>query len=105
MTTRKAISTTSSPGRRPFGKPAKSLPATPKVDCIFAGVASILVFNRSNSDGVTLASWLTPAKPVRKAVTKSVRGKLVGAKVGKFAFKVVFTASLNRMFRSSGKDG
>ena len=41
-TTRSATSTTSSPGRRPFGKPALSPPMTPRRFCAASGVGAML---------------------------------------------------------------
>ena len=43
------------------------------------GTAGMAVFSRSISEPTTPAGWLTPGMPVRNVVTKSVRGKLVGA--------------------------
>ncbi len=65
MTTRSAMSTVSSPGRRPFGKPARSPPATPKLLCMAAGVAAMPVLSRVISDGVT-ARHLVHARETRE---------------------------------------
>ena len=54
----------------------------PRRFCCASGVAAMLVFSRSISDAVTVACWFTPLMPVRKVVTRSVRGKLVGAVFG-----------------------
>ena len=43
------------------------------------GVAAIEVFRRSISETLTFFGLLTPSMPVRNALTRSVRGKLVGA--------------------------
>ena len=40
---------------------------------------AIDVFRRSISDATTFLGWLTPAMPFRNTVTRSVRGRLVGA--------------------------
>ena len=63
------------------------------------------MFKRSISDGVTVVCWLTPEKPVKNAVIRSLRGKFVGASVAKFVPRVVLTASLNKIFNSSGSEG
>ena len=92
-TATRAMSTTSSFGRRPFGKPAKSLacdrlavpptrstsPATPRRFWSANCTGAMAVFRRSTSEGVAVAGLLTPAIPVRNTVAKSVRGRLVGA--------------------------
>jgi len=77
MATRSSLSTTSSPGRRPLGKPALSPPSTPRLFCDPAGVGAMAVLRRSISEGTP--NLLTPVMPVRKAAIRSVRGKLVGA--------------------------
>ncbi len=46
-----------------------------------AGVAAIAVLRRIISEGVTVACWFTPAKPVRNAVTRSRRGRFAGREV------------------------
>ncbi len=77
-----AMSTTSSLGRRPFGNPAKSLPAgevfrLPTMASRFwlaNGNGAMAVFRRSISEGVTVAGLLTPVMPVRNTVARSVRG-------------------------------
>ncbi|MNN80163.1 hypothetical protein D3C81_1968730 [compost metagenome] len=79
MATRRTTSTTSSPGRRPFGKPALSPPMTPRRFCAPTLVAAMDVFRRSISDAVTVTGWFTPLMPVKKVATRSLRGKLVGA--------------------------
>ena len=63
----------------PLGKPALSPPITPNRLWMFAGVGGIAVLSRNCSDTTTLGGWFNPGTPVRKAATKSVRGKLVGA--------------------------
>src|SRR5689334_20941671 len=96
IATRSSMSTTSSPGRRPFGKPAASPPSTPSRLWLAAGVGAIAVLSRSISDGVTFDGLFRPCTPVRKAATRSVRGKLVGA----------FTPALpNSASRSAGSVG
>src|SRR5262249_23667736 len=94
--TRSAASTTSSPGRRPFGKPALSPPSTPSVFCDAAGTGAIVVLSRSISEGFTFAGWFRPGTPVRNAVTRSVRGKFVGA---------LTPAEPNRISISAGRVG
>ena len=86
MATRSDTSTTSSPKRRPFGKPAASPATTPSEFCAAAAVAAMPVFKRSISARgppaprpVMLPGRLTVGSPVRKAVIRSVRGKFVGA--------------------------
>src|SRR5688572_6557993 len=69
---RRAMSTTSSVGRRPLGNPATSPPSTPNGFGCSTGETATL--RRSNSAGVTLAGWLSPGMPVRKMVTRSWRG-------------------------------
>ena len=39
-----------------------------------SGTGAAVVFRRSISEPTTLRGWLTPLMPVRKAVTRSVRG-------------------------------
>src|SRR4249919_3121346 len=73
------MSTTSSPGRRPFGKPAVSPASTPSVFCEAAALGAIDVFRRIISAGFTEAGWLRPDTPVRNAATRSARGYKVGA--------------------------
>ena len=63
------MSTTSSPGRLPFGNPALSPPNRPKGLWSFFFVGGMLVFSRIISDGVTVWSWLMPARPVKKIAT------------------------------------
>ena len=48
------------------------------------GTGAIAVFRRSISEGVTVAGLLTPVMPVRNTVTRSVRGRLVGARPAAF---------------------
>ena len=43
------------------------------------------VFSRSISEATTFFGWFTPLMPVRKVVTRSVRGRLVGAVFGRFS--------------------
>ena len=74
------MSVTSSPGRRPLGKPARSPATAPqRLACASAAVAGIAMFSRSISEGVTVDSWFTPSRPVRNAVTRSCRGRFEGA--------------------------
>ena len=68
------MSTTSSPGRRPFGKPAVSPPSTPTGLCAAGAFAAIDVLSRSISDGRTPAGWFKPGTPVRNTATRSLRG-------------------------------
>ena len=105
MATRSSMSTVSSPGRRPLGKPARSPPATPKLLCEAAGVAGIPVFRRVISEAVTFDIWFTPAKPVRNAVTRSLRGKLLGAMLAKFVPSVWLTGARNSTSISAGSVG
>ena len=63
------------------------------------------VFNRIISDGVTVACWFSVSMPVRKAATKSARGKFDGARSGMLVPKVAFTGARNRRFRIAGKVG
>ena len=63
------------------------------------------MLSRAISDGVTFASWFTPAKPVRNAVTRSLRGKLLGAMFAMFVPSVWFTASRNSTSSSAGNVG
>src|SRR4051794_10622183 len=92
------MSTVSSPGRRPFGKPAGSQPvrarfnvgpcalstggskqvAAPSGDCDARGVAGTAVLSRSASYSVD-ESTLTLGTPLRNAATRSARGYAVGA--------------------------
>src|SRR5579862_2283946 len=86
------MSTTSSPGRRPLGKPAGSQPgfdsvnapltkhaAAPRLFWLPFGVTGSAVFSRNISEGTTFFGWFTPCTPVRNAATRSVRGNTVGA--------------------------
>ena len=67
IATRSTMSTTSSPGRRPFGKPALSPPRTPRRFCAPTGdrrdrgVEAQHLRRRR-----TLAGWLSALEPVRK---------------------------------------
>jgi hypothetical protein len=79
IATRSSMSTTSSAGRRPFGKPALSPPSTPRRRCWPLGVGAIAVLSRSISDTTTFGCLLSPSIPVRNAAIRSVRGKFVGA--------------------------
>src|SRR6184192_4770297 len=54
IATRSSMSTTSSPGRRPFGNPALSPPRTPRRFCDAPAVGAIDVLRRSISDPTTL---------------------------------------------------
>ena len=89
ITATSEMSTTSSFGRRPFGKPALSLPPArmlptmPNRFCCAKGTGAMAVFRRSISEATTFLGWFTPLMPVRKVVTRSVRGKLVGAVLGR----------------------
>src|SRR5215212_5087452 len=65
IATRSSMSTTSSPGRRPLGKPALSPPSTPRRFCEVPAVAAIDVLRRTCSDTTTPAGLLTPSTPVR----------------------------------------
>src|SRR5262245_535304 len=94
---RSSMSTTSSPGRRPFGKPATSPPSTPRFDCDPAGVAAVPVFKRSISPGAdSIAGFVRPGMPVRNTATRSLRGKLFGARTPRLP---------NSASSSSGSDG
>lgn len=53
--------------------------------CCANGTAGMAVFSRSISAATTFFGLLMPLMPVRKAVTRSVRGKLVGAVPGRFS--------------------
>ena len=53
--TRNVMSTTSSYGRRPLGKPAISPASTPRSSCAAAKVGGAAVFSRNISDGTTCA--------------------------------------------------
>jgi len=75
IATRSSMSTTSSPGRRPFGNPATSPPSTPSRCCDARSSGVIEVLSRSISDGVPLAGLFKPGTPVRNAVNRSGRGK------------------------------
>src|SRR5690242_1318407 len=92
------MSTVSSPGRRPFGKPAGSQPALPRFSagpCALSTGASkhvaapsgfwvarrtggTAVLSRVASYSVVL-STLTVGTPLRNAATRSARGYVVGA--------------------------
>ena len=52
---------------------------TPSRFWLAAATTGVEVFSRNISDAFTLAGWLRPGTPVRKAVTRSLRGILVGA--------------------------
>src|SRR5207342_2566115 len=79
IATRSVMSTTSSPGLRPLGKPAVSPASTPSVFCDVAAFGAIDVLSRIISAGRTLAGLFRPLTPVRKAAIRSSRGYLVGA--------------------------
>ena len=51
------------------------------------------VLSRVISEGVTFDIWFTPGKPVRNAVTRSLRGRLLGARFVKLVPSVWFTGS------------
>src|SRR5690349_11012806 len=107
IATRSSMSTTSSPGRRPLGKPARSQPgldgvATPNTKHCAAprlfwrplGVIGSARLSRCISAVEPLA--LTPGTPVRNAATRSARGNRLGATT---------PAEPNRISRSSGSAG
>ena len=54
----------------------------PRRFCCAKGTGAIAVFRRSISEATTFVGWLTPLMPVRKVVTRSLRGKFVGAMPG-----------------------
>ena len=70
------MSSTSSPTRRPFGKPATSPFEHAQAVVARAPTASggIAMLRRSISDGRTFGGWFRPGMPVRKIVTRSLRG-------------------------------
>src|SRR5437773_4376287 len=96
IATRSSMSTTSSPGRRPFGNPALSPPSTPRRFWDAAGTGPMAVLRRNISEATTFAGWLRPCTPVRNAATRSVRGKFVGA---------LTPAPPNRISSSAGNVG
>ena len=63
------------------------------------------VLSRCISEAVTFDCWFKPWKPVRNAVTRSVRGRFDGARFGMFVPSVAFTASRNSTSSSAGSVG
>ena len=63
------------------------------------------VLRRVISDGVTVDIWFTPAKPVRNAVTRSLRGRFVGARFAKLVPSVWLTAPRNSASSNAGNVG